>query len=915
MEQEQLEIKLKAALLESVNQFDKLTNSALNFDKTLTSIVTKTDALKGTKILTGTLKSLEDGSKSIIKMDQNGNKLSETITKNTKSAVTLKDALSSAFNINKLYLYWNLTKRLRDGFKSIINSSIDFIETQNKFNLSMGGAKPQAVLFVNQISEAIGIAKADLMDYQSTYKNILSGLGSFTDKQSEQISESLVKMALDYSSLFNVERSAAMNKFQSALTGSIRPIRSDSGYDVSDATIGAKAQELGVDRTVGQLNQMEKRILRIIVLMDQLKRTGAFEDLARTIESPANQLQILRSQIQEVGVWLGNVFMGTIGKILPYINAFVMVIKELIKAFALFVGYKGDDSSLGDVFEVAEDSVGGIASGLGKANDNAKKLKRTLMGFDVLNVITTPKESDAAGGGGVGSIDPSILNALGEYNSMLENVSMKATNIRDRIMEWLGFTKKINPETGEISWELQDGLTNLEKILEVVKGVGLAFVTWKVSKTIANLFSLLFGTSKLKGLKLAAGFTFALTGFYLFYNGVEHLLDGDVDLFTILETALGGAATTFGIVSMLNHLKMGTTMTLGNKLKIGVGVTLAFTVGIELAKTMSEQLGGDGSLGTFFKGAGESALLGLAIGLITGQPIAGLATAAGGIALSMGFSIGANINSVDWEAAGKEIDAWFDDKKTKVTNFWNDNVAPWFTKERWQDLTDQAKEGIMAKWNEFVALWKTTGLYKWWKDDVSPWFTKEKWEEVVDNAKEGINAKFEEWQSKFNVIDIWWDENIAPWFTWEKWKGLADTALNSLRTAFENFRLPDIKTPHFEIEYESEGIIADAFKMMGLQGRPKLKVNWYEDGGLPSMGEMFVAREAGPELVGRIGNSNAVMNNQQIVQAVSQGVAQAVSSVMGNGFGKITVPVYVGTNKIQEEIYDLNNRENNIRGR
>jgi len=51
---------------------------------------------------------------------------------------------------------------------------------------------------------------------------------------------------------------------------------------------------------------------------------------------------------------------------------------------------------------------------------------------------------------------------------------------------------------------------------------------------------------------------------------------------------------------------------------------------------------------------------------------------------------------------------------------------------------------------------------------------------------------------------------------------------------------------------------------------------------LPDIGELFVAREAGPELVGKIGNNNAVMNNQQIVQAVSQGVAQAVANVMGN---------------------------------
>ena len=56
----------------------------------------------------------------------------------------------------------------------------------------------------------------------------------------------------------------------------------------------------------------------------------------------------------------------------------------------------------------------------------------------------------------------------------------------------------------------------------------------------------------------------------------------------------------------------------------------------------------------------------------------------------------------------------------------------------------------------------------------------------------------------------------------------------------------------------------------------------YDTGGLPPVGQMFVARERGPELVGNIGGHTAVMNNNQIVSSVSSGVAQAVRSVMNN---------------------------------
>ena len=57
----------------------------------------------------------------------------------------------------------------------------------------------------------------------------------------------------------------------------------------------------------------------------------------------------------------------------------------------------------------------------------------------------------------------------------------------------------------------------------------------------------------------------------------------------------------------------------------------------------------------------------------------------------------------------------------------------------------------------------------------------------------------------------------------------------------------------------------------------------YATGGFPSMGQMFIAREAGPELVGTIGSRNAVVNNDQIVESVSAGVYKAVREAMNGG--------------------------------
>ena len=94
----------------------------------------------------------------------------------------------------------------------------------------------------------------------------------------------------------------------------------------------------------------------------------------------------------------------------------------------------------------------------------------------------------------------------------------------------------------------------------------------------------------------------------------------------------------------------------------------------------------------------------------------------------------------------------------------------------------------------------------------------------------------------------------------------------------------------------------------------ELSIPRMADGGLPNVGEMFVAREAGPELVGKIGNSNAVMNNQQIVSAVSQGVASAVSSVLGNNNGNRPIQLILNGREIAYATRDGEQRLQNIFG-
>jgi phage-related protein len=81
------------------------------------------------------------------------------------------------------------------------------------------------------------------------------------------------------------------------------------------------------------------------------------------------------------------------------------------------------------------------------------------------------------------------------------------------------------------------------------------------------------------------------------------------------------------------------------------------------------------------------------------------------------------------------------------------------------------------------------------------------------------------------------------------------------------------------------------------------------EGGVVNEGQMFIAREAGPEMVGSIGNRTAVVNNDQIVESVSRGVYQAVVSAMGQSGGAQVVEAKVNDKVLFEVIVDRNRRE------
>lgn len=90
-------------------------------------------------------------------------------------------------------------------------------------------------------------------------------------------------------------------------------------------------------------------------------------------------------------------------------------------------------------------------------------------------------------------------------------------------------------------------------------------------------------------------------------------------------------------------------------------------------------------------------------------------------------------------------------------------------------------------------------------------------------------------------------------------------------------------------------------------------VQQYASGGYPDTGQLFIARESGPEMVGQIGGRTAVANNSQIVDGVSSGVERGVERAMerSNG-GTVTIVVMNERGDIVNELRNVNMRAGKV---
>lgn len=768
------------------------------------------------------LTSIDSGkAKAVEQVAKNTNKFASKETNN--NVKELKSNLNGAFNIKSMAGFIKSFQNMTKQISTYTKKSAEFLENWNLLDVAFQNNTTEAEKFVNTLTEMYGLDESWAYRTVGIFKQLSNAMG-LTDEVGTKLSKTLIQLAIDTSSLYNIDIEDTVSILQSGLAGQTKPVRRLGG-DITQTTLQLTLDAYGIDETVNQLSYAEKRLVIVASLLKQTEE--ASNDWGRTIDSVANQMRIFQQQVERLTRAIGNVFLPVLKFILPYMNAILMVLTEIISWFAILVGYNAEEF---DYFSSTNESVIDLTENLDNAGESAKKLRSGLRSFDKLNNISTPNSSKSSASSN--GIDPKILDmfnqASDEYMSKIEKIQTKATKIRDIIMEWLGFTKLVDEKTGDVSFKLKDGYSNLKMIavvltaisgLKIFKGLGLG-------KLLTSLISKLIN---------------AKTAVLAFSKGTTSLSTTLSAIFPSLGKLIGGIGGSGGLSSILGAL--------AGPVGIAIAVVTALaTAFIHLYKTSDEfKTKVDGLISVISE---------------TLTPIFSdlknfLIDAIEKIKEALSY-LWKNVLQPIAKMVLEILEPAFSFLIDTLTALWKNVIDPLIPIIK--DIFGGAlsvivwiiKEGVVPQIERFMkkleALSPIIDLIKIALDIFGQIVKK-----VFEEAGEKINIV----KAGFEGLKIAW-EKVKNWFK-------------------ENFKLPELKVPKLpkiklDVTYDTKvGKAKKAiYEALGLEGWPKLSFSTYAQGGLPPVGQLFVANERGPELIGQIGGQSFVANQNQVLDLLDK---------------------------------------------
>ena len=596
------------------------------------------------------------------------------------------------------------------------------------------------------------------------------------------------------------------------------------GFDLSQAKLEATALELGIDKAVSSMTQAEKAQLRYYAIMTQV--TDTHGDLARTLDAPANQFRVLKAQINVTSREIGNIFIPALSKVLPYLIAITKAVGSVAKVLAEWAGYKAFEPKLPEI-EPMEEVAEGTSEALSDAVDSAKKLKNYMMGFDELNVID-PTSGTIDSLGGTFDID------LPEYNFLEGFEESKSEKILEQMREGLRIAKDWIGLSDDLKWDylVTNISNNIGKIDDIVAGSFLALgAILAFSKANVPLGLALLGIGALK---------FA-TDIALDWDTMP---DAIGNVLAIISTALGTALLAVGAVLAFSGAKIG--------LGIGLMAMGAVTLGTAVVPNwdkLSEEIKQTASI--IMGAVGLALVLGAVLAFSGGNIPLGIGL------LATGASLMAAPIALNWDKLAETL------KGTTglITGIVSTALLAMGAIFAFSGVAIPLGIGLMVAGAAGLA--------------ASIGFN---WDTIVDTIKKVLDNIWTIVSGATLVLGVLMLLTGAgiPLGLGLIFAGLGagHKAMKVENNPIVNF-VKDMANKIIRVINDAITTINNTFAAIGLGSIKFNLIPTFASGGFPTEGEMFIAREAGAEMVGSIGRRTAVANNDQIVAGISSGVASA----------------------------------------
>lgn len=644
------------------------------------------------------------------KMVSGLNKTSSAMNKASKSA----KSLAASFGL----FYANFFLLIR-GFKSLwssIESTADYIEAYNYFNVALGkigadwkhqfeqygyeDAEAYAESFSTRLQSSLsrlsgiqivttedgkglltetgmsnlGMNIKEITQYASQLASVTNSVGQ-TAETSLAVSSAFTKLAGDVSSLFNLDYSAVSKNFQSGLIGQSRALYK-YGIDITNATLQTYAYGLGLEKAVSEMTQAEKMQLRVLAILDQSK--VAWGDLANTIESPANQIRIFKNNMSELGIIIGQLFIPMLSKVLPILNGISVAFKRIAVDIATFFGVQLDLDAFGQGYTDLEEDIDGVADSIEDATNATKKFKNATLGIDELNILGNQQ------------------NGTGLTQDTLDLTNKIVDATKEYEKAWAG-------AFAQMEKRVESFADKYEQALEPIKTIALGISTGD----------------------------FTLVG-----EGLSHLTTGIADYFT----------------NAIEDVEWDTLGSNCMELLFGIDWVAVASTLVEAQSTLED------AIFEFFYGAVSGAINTIATGnfykpndadlkelgkkyvdwfvtspftkMFTGQvfPIAtlfeaivlGLSTAKLDENLETGLRVFAThlVSRIMYYWTGKDQEFFAE----KISKWWDESIHPWFTAEKWAELGQGIKDGLTQAFNGALdAVKQVWNQFATWLNEKLTW--------------------------------------------------------------------------------------------------------------------------------------------------------------------------------------------------